>query len=279
MALVVVLSLLLVTVSFRESPSGLLHDAQGIAAAALRPFQIGAERVARPFDDLYGWFSGLVHARSENERLRAENEQLRQQIVQQRTARDELARLRALLRYRGAPRFPADFDGVGADVIGQPANPFAQRITIAAGYDDGVRRDAPVVTGAGLVGRVTMVTRSTARVTLLTDEDSAVWSRDLQTGARGLVVNGRAGSPTLVLDRVPKSDDVRSGDEVITAGSQVGKLPSLYPQGIPIGRVTSVGQRDTDLYKRIQVEAHVDFDDLESVIVLVAKGRGAAGER
>ena len=47
----------------------------------LRPFEVGADRVSRPFRDAYHWFDGLVSARSENERLRNENEQLRQQYV------------------------------------------------------------------------------------------------------------------------------------------------------------------------------------------------------
>jgi rod shape-determining protein MreC len=62
-------------------------------------------------------------------------------------------------------------------------------------------------------------------------------------------------------------------DLVITAGWRSGQLESLYPRGIPIGTVESVGQQDVDLYKRIQVAPLVDFDSLAEVIVLVAKGR------
>ena len=35
-------------------------------------FEVGAERVARPFRDAYGYLAGLVHAKNENKRLRAE---------------------------------------------------------------------------------------------------------------------------------------------------------------------------------------------------------------
>ena len=40
-------ALTLLTISFRSPTSGALHDAQGIAASGLRPFQIAAARVAR----------------------------------------------------------------------------------------------------------------------------------------------------------------------------------------------------------------------------------------
>jgi cell shape-determining protein MreC len=61
---------------------------------------------------------------------------------------------------------------------------------------------------------------------------------------------------------------VGNGDTIITAGTQSGALPDLYPRGIQIGQVTSVGQNDTDLYKQIQVSAFVRFGSLDSVVVL-----------
>ena len=66
----VLLSLALITVSFREQSDGPLHDAQGAVASALQPLEIAVERVARPFRDAYGWTKDLFQARSENERLR-----------------------------------------------------------------------------------------------------------------------------------------------------------------------------------------------------------------
>ena len=125
----------------------------------------------------------------------------------------------------------------------------------------------------GLVGRVTAVTPDTAQVTLLTDESTSVSARDLQTEATGLVENGRAGSGSLVLSRVEKRYEVHQGDEIVTAGSQRGQLPSLFPRGISVGRVTFVGRTDTDLYLRIQVRPSVDFGSLDAVVVLVPKGR------
>jgi len=108
-------------------------------------------------------------------------------------------------------------------------------------------------------------------VTLLTDETSAVSALDLRTNAAGIVRHGIAGGEALVLDRVTKEDVVRAGDVVITAGWRSGRLASIYPRGIPIGIVTSVGQLDTDIYKRIEVDPFVDFSSLDSVLVLEEK--------
>ena len=66
---------------------------------------------------------------------------------------------------------------------------------------------------------------------------------------------------------------MNQGDYVITAGTQLGALPDIYPRGIEIGRVTSVDQNDVDSFKQIQVEPFADFTSLDSVAVLVRNGR------
>ncbi len=273
MGVLVVLSLVLITVSFREGASGRLHDVQGAGAAALRPFEIAAERVSRPFRDVWGWTSGLVHARSENERLRKQVEELRTQAVESQIAIEDYARLKKLLDYRDSPRFPQDFRGVATRVIAQAPSRFEQRIVIAAGLGDGVRENDAVVTSAGLVGQVTMVFSHSAQVALLTDGETNVSAVDLgDPSAIGIVRHGEGGSHALVFDRVTKEKRVVDGDVVVTAGSPgKGELPSLYPRGIKIGVVTSVGQNDLAVYKQIQVQPFVDFSSLHSVLVLVPK--------
>ena len=54
------------------------------------------------------------------------------------------------------------------------------------------------------------------------------------------------------------------GDLVITAGRQSGKLSSFYPRGIPIGRVTKVGQTDVDPFQDVQLVPFVDFSSLDA---------------
>ena len=272
--LLVVLSLALMSVYFRESEDGPLHGIQSAGATVLRPFQIGAERVASPFRDAYAYVTGLVGAKAENERLQRELVQLRLQLTQNQVDRDELRSLKGLLGYRAWPRFPADYRLVAAEVVTY-GDAFGEYVVIAAGKTAGVQRDDAVVNGKGLVGRVTRVTNYTARVTLLTDAVSRVSAMDVdpRSRARGMIVGRQPGSDSLVLDRVSKDENVRRGDEIVTAGSQGSRFTSLYPFGIPIGVVRYVNQTDTDTFKRIQVEPYVDFDDLDSVFVLVPKER------
>jgi len=270
----VLLSLVLVTISFREDGSGPVAGAQSAAAAVLRPFQIAADRVAKPFRDAYGWSSSLVDARSNAARLEKENELLRQQVAERQLDHRENVRLRKLLAYRNGPRFPEGYSGLAAAVISRPAGAYAQAITIAAGRNDGVRVDDPVVTQDGLVGKVSRADSRTSRVTLLTDDSSAASALDVDTQAFGIVRSGDGPRAPLRLDRVPKEATVRVGDTIVTSGWSSPRLSSLYPRGIRIGSVTSFGLTDTDLYTQVQVQPFADLSSLEAVLVLIPLDRG-----
>ena len=264
----VLVSLALLTAYFRESDSGPLHGVQSTGAAILRPFEIGAERVARPFRDAANWSGGLVDAKSENAKLRRQVDQYRQLLIQNQTAAAENGVLKSLLRYRESAAFPSGYTGVATRVIARAPTQFVQQVEIDAGSNQGVGPDSPVVTADGLVGHVTKVARNVSLVTLLTDETSAASGLDPKTHATGIVRHSES-TGELIMDGVTKDQVVNLGDILVTAGWKSGTLTDLYPKGIPIGAVASVGQVDTDNYKLIQVEPFVHFSSLESVIVLV----------
>jgi rod shape-determining protein MreC len=268
----VLVSLGLITVYFRESSEGPLHAAQRIGVSVLMPFEVAGERVARPFRDGWTWFSDLLDAKEENDELREENKRIRASLIELQTTQREGAIQTQIAEYIAGPDFPADFEPVVARIIGRPPSPYQQEVTISAGSADGIRENAPVVTEEGLVGRVTDVTDSTALITLITDQSSSVSAVVLETGAAGVVRHG-ASSSSLVLDRVEKDELVSESNTVITAGWTTEQFESLFPRGIPIGIVESVGQQDVDLFKRIQIAPLVDFDSLSMVIVLLEKER------
>lgn len=270
--MLVLISLALITLHFRESDDGPLHAAQRIGVSVLMPFEVAGERISRPFRDGWAYLSDLIDAKSDNEELRKENEELRRLAIANQTAAQEIERLEEIATFISGPKYPNDFDPIVATVVRRPSNPYTQEIMIAAGKNVGVTRNAPVITNDGLVGLVTDVTDTGAKVTLITDQNSAVTASILQSGAWGIVQAGSSAS-SLVLDGVGKDELVDPGNLVVTAGWTTRKLESLYPRGIAIGTVESVGQQDVDLYKRVQVTPFVDFDSLSEVIVLVEKPR------
>jgi rod shape-determining protein MreC len=272
----VLASLVLITVSFRSSA---LDGVQSTGASILRPFEIAADRVTRPFRDTVGWFRGLVDAKSENKKLRAQVEELRRQVILDESAVQQNVDLQNALDYKGPPSI-ADYRKVNAAVLVNPQSAIDQSVTISAGSGQGVTVGSVVVEPAGgpaaggaLVGTVDKVAHNVARVMLLTDNQSAVTATDL-TNPRvvGVVRRGSGSSDVLILDRVPKKPYVRVGDTIITAGTLgSGPLRSKYPHGIPIGTVTSESDNEANLFKSIQVRPLVDFSSIRSVIVLVPK--------
>lgn len=264
-----VLSLALVTVYFRESDGGFLHGLQSTGASVLRPFEVAADRVASPFEDAASWFGGLLHAKSDNKKLRQEVDQLRAQAIVNVSALRENAQLKQQLKYLESPRYPQDYRPVVARVIARAPSQFAQQIVVSAGKNQGISKHDAVVTAEGLVGEVTKVASNVAQVTLLTDDSSAVSVLDITTNASGIAQQGI--SDSLTVDQVTKDQVVNRGDVLVTAGWRSGDLSSLYPRGVQVCQVTQVGQSDTDLYKQIQCDPFVRFSMLEAVIVLVRK--------
>jgi rod shape-determining protein MreC len=265
----VLASLVLITLTFRSGDDGPLAGVHSAATSALRPFAVGAERIAQPFRDAYSWADSLLDARSEAERLREENRRLEQEAIRNAFAVRQNSDLRRLLDFVDGPRFPEDYGYVAAEVIGRPSPAFQQAVVIAAGEDQGVRVDDPVINADGLVGVVTRVFPSEARVRLLSDPEAAASAEDVRTGAQGIVLHAAGTRETLVFDRVRKRDVVRRGDRIVTAGWRSGDLTSLFPQGIPIGIVTSASSSDTNLFQDVQIDPFVDFGELDAVLVLV----------
>jgi rod shape-determining protein MreC len=274
--LLVLASLVLITVSFRSSA---LDGVQSTGASVLRPFEVAADRVTRPFRDTVGWFRGLVDAKNENKKLRAQVDELRRQVILDESAVQQNVDLQNALDYQGPPSI-ADYRKVNASVLVNPQSAIDQSVIISAGSARGIVKGSVVIeptggpdNGGALIGTVDKVARNVARVMLLTDNQSAVTATDL-TNPRvvGVVERGSGSSDVLVLDLVPKKPYVRVGDTIITAGTLgTGPLKSKYPHGIPIGTVTSESDNEANLFKSIQVRPLVDFSSVRSVIVLVPK--------
>jgi rod shape-determining protein MreC len=268
-AVLVLVSLALLTVYFRESSGGGLHSLQSTGASVLHPFEVAAKRVAQPFRDAAGWLGGLNTTRDENRKLKADNQKLKAKLYRYDDLLRQNADLRRMLHYAGGPTVPQDYALRPTSILVQPPGQFDQRVVVGVGQNDGVTPNSPVVSPNGdLVGVTTTVGANSAQVKLITDETSFVSIIDAKTGAAGILRHNDPGS-SIIMDNVPKSEVVNEGDPLVTAGWKSGALTSIFPRGIPVGTVGGVNQTDIYPYKQIEVNALVDLGSLQSVIVLV----------
>jgi rod shape-determining protein MreC len=275
-ALLVALSLLLLTAYFGESYGGALHSLQRGVLTVLAPIQDGASKALKPFRDAIGWFGDTLHAASQRDKLEKQVIQLQQQLIQAKAeaaTHVDLGNLASLDQGSSLDQYQP----VTARVIVRSPTVWFATLEVDKGSGDGVRLDQPVVGGLGLIGRVSAVTSNASQVTLITDHTSGVSARVLPGGDRPAsalrsttgVVRPSVGDPNdLLLEYVDPSEKVEPGDYVVTAGSSSGPLESLFPPNLPIGQVTRVGSGDADVGQNIHLSPAADLQALEFVQIL-----------
>jgi len=258
--LLVALSIVLITVWYRESDTGPLHRVRAGVQATSAPVSAAGEFVTRPVRGLFAWAGDLGVSRSQLEQLREQNRTLRVRVAELEEARLENARLRALVDIPQARELKA----VGAHVIGRPTNSWEGVITIDRGSTDGIRAGMPVVGPQGLLGQTVAVSPGSARVRLITDQRSGVAAMVQRTRAEGVVRGSIDGD--MSLDFVSVDRIVKKGDVVITSG-----MGGVYPKGLTIGEVIDVRRPANALYQEIDVEPAGSPARLEEVLVLVGE--------
>src|ERR671932_809654 len=235
-----------------------------LGSTVLEPIQFG---VSGTFGELASVIDTLQRVRTlatENRDLRDRNDELESDVVRLHELEVENRELRNLLSLRdqsGSSAF------IPASVIARDDTPYVQAITIDRGGNDGVKEDAVVITHKGLVGRVERVNPTSAKVRLINDLNSSVGVR-LQTESRTTgVLRGQAQGNLMVIAYIPQSDQVQSGDVVITSG-----LGEVFTEGLVGGKVARVERKDADPFQAAVVEPAVEMDKLERLYVLADAG-------
>jgi len=215
---------------------------------------------------LAGFWQGYVDlrgARRENVALKANLERLEEVGRVGEEFRRENLRLRDLLELQRSLEIPS----LAAEVMSLGVSSQARTALINRGSKDGVKRDMPVISRKGVVGRVIAVGSGMAKVQLLIDPNSGVAGIFQRTRGQGMVVG--VGDRGCRMDYVSDLEDVAVGDVVVTSG-----LDEIYPKGVTVGVVFSVAEGD-QLTKNIFIRPEVDFRHLEEVLVLLTTEEAA----
>lgn len=278
LALLVVISLALLTDYFGESPSSPLHSIQRGIATVLSPLQSGASTVLSPVRDIAGYFSSTFNARSQLARVRSENQLLTRELA---TAQYEASQYRKAAAILGVDRtyHLSSYGPVSARLIGQDPALWYKTITVDRGSSSGVRRYDPVIGPGGLVGDVTGVTPNESIVSLITSPKFSVGATiQNESGAAGLI-QPQVGNPsTLTLIDIPASSNVSFNQLVVTSGFKDPHDPiieSYAPPGIPIGTVSSTNPQNSVLTnQQVQVTPLADLQHLSLVQILTHPHNG-----
>lgn len=280
LALLVVVSLILLTAYFGESAGSPLHSIQRGVIQVLSPVQEGASRALKPVRDLFGWFGDTLDAKQERDLLKAERDELLRKAVGYEVAVEENHELRELLALR--TNGLDAYEQRTARIIGRsPSNLLRDTLQVDVGSGAGVRVGDPVVADGGLVGKVTTVASGTAIVTLITDPSSAVSARVLnrpELGELGLLKPSIGDPLDLLVQLLDRDARIAQGDIVVTSGTIASRLESRYPPNITIGRVTKADPEELASEQQVHVEPIADLRHLDFVQVLLSAS-GPSGER
>jgi rod shape-determining protein MreC len=255
----ILLSLVTATVLLLGSTAP-FRGLRGTVGDALAPVRKFGSAATAPVRDWFGSVSDYRSLQSENEKLRAELDDLKGRDGEVQDAIRERRELLELNKLEGLD----DIAGVPARVIGRSLSNFEETIEIDRGSSSGIKEGMPVVTGAGLVGRVFSVSKSSARVVLLTDRKSRTGVRLSRSGVVGLAFGVEPGEP-LRVDRIDLDTVVEKGERVVTAGVPGAR----FPAGITVGIVKSATVRPGSLQQDVTIEPLAELRRLTFVRVLL----------
>lgn len=212
-----------------------------------------------------GWNSwvGLRSVGAENEHLRAQLRIAELQLLSERAAVEETARLRGLLDLK--PRLP--MITLVADIVVRNASPWFKTISINKGSAQGVSLGATVLSPAGVLGRVITVSPNSASVQLLVDRDSGAAVLTERGRVDGIVSgfqDDADGSPLLLMKYVPGLAPITPGEVVVTSG-----LDQLFEKGLVVGTVLRVSE-PVGLFKDVWVRPSAAPGFAEQVFVSMA---------
>lgn len=263
-------SLLCLTVSTRSLEG--LPESLGLTILGF--FQRGFSAVGGFASDTVASIKELRRLRENYVELSAELERYTNMERGLADLREENQRLKAQL---GFSRDIA-YERIAARIVAKDPENLYSTITVDKGFDDGIRKNMPVIAFQdgmeGLVGRVVEVGRGTSKIVPIYDSKSFVASR-LSAGSRTEGLVGGQGSPDdpLLMRFVKKraKDELQFGDLVSTTGYE-----SLYPPDVAVGRVRKVRVLDYQTSIDIELDPVLDFSRIEYVFVV--KPQSAGGE-
>lgn len=258
LAVLLLASVTLLTFGVRDVP--VIRDARESAANVLEPVVGVVQAVTRPVGNAWDGLTSDEGLERENRRLRRELEEAEAQAVAGQDAEQQMAELQ---RATDLP-YVGDVPTIAAQVVSGPRSNFSHAVEISKGTDDGIAVGMPVVTGGGLVGRVSRASGSTSTVELVTDPRFKVGVRVAGSGFLG-TAEGRGRDEQLFVDTgIDPDSEVRPDTGLVTSGVD----RSAYPAGIPVAKVSESRKAPGGLALELEARPLVDVDALTFVSVL-----------
>ncbi len=256
------IAIVLVVVPAVLSAMGLGDTVRGAFGTVVSPIRYAVNGVAEGIDGFISYFREFDAINAENRILKDRVAELERELEEAEVIKEENE---WLYDYLGLGREHTDYELEAAKVIGREAGNYMTVFTLNRGSMHGIKVNMPVITDEGIVGYVSEVGGSYSKAVSIIETASSVGAYVERSGELGLVegVFELKGRGHCQMSYLPSDADIRVGDLVMSSG-----IGSLYPRGLPIGRVIEL---TPDEYSRDLVatlEPSADLSDLRSVMIL-----------
>ncbi|ENQ3077941.1 rod shape-determining protein MreC [Bacillus multifaciens] len=256
----IILLVALIGISLKERknltwPEQFVKDTVGVVE---RVFQKPANYVAGFFENV----EDVKRTYEENKELKAKLDKYAELSVKVKELEKTNEELRDIL---GKKDTLSDFKPIQATVIARNPDKWNDLIGIDKGAQQGIQKDAAVITSKGLIGKVKSVSQFTSTVELIsslnrTNRISAVVRGD--SNVFGLIEGYDKEKQQLVFTKIPSGVKVEKDQTVVTSG-----LGGVFPDGLVIGQIVEVTADEYGLTQTAYIKPAADLSDVSNVMV------------
>ena len=198
--------------------------------------------VAIPVNAVQGGFGSidqLMNTYSENRELKQQVSELAQTKVRDQTLAKENKQLKQELNLN---KSLTDYNTITASVLMRTPSSWQKQLVINKGQSNGIKKNMPVMSGSGLIGRISEVNKTNSKVELLSNTGESA-------NRFAVTINGSKAK-------------IKKGTRVMTSG-----MGGVTPKGLYVGRVTRVGKDDYGLAQKVYIRPASNLNDVNIVTV------------
>lgn len=235
---------------------------EDIIGIIVTPLQRASSRLVGAGGDFAKVFTEYDALQAQNEQLQKDLEKAQAQLRDAQQAMVENENLREILSLAEQNE---NYRFSMAHVIAKEQTGFSATITLDRGSAQGLQMQDMVVTGAGVVGYVSELGTTWAKVTTLLDSTCEIGVIASRTQDIGVL----EGDFTLAenylcrLSYLKNEAALTIGDSLETSG-----IGGIFPKGLFVGRVKEIKVEAHGLSQYAIIEPSVDFTDLDTVFVI-----------
>ncbi|MBJ7629710.1 rod shape-determining protein MreC [Weissella confusa] len=215
----------------------------------------------------YEAVSGLLNTYKENQALTEKVDDLAQAKVQLQTLQAENRALKDQLQIENTL---TDYKVVNAVVISRSPSNWQSQLIVNKGSNAGIKKGMSVMGSGGLIGRVSEVNTTNAKVELLSDDSQVADRFAIRVANKdgevvdGIVTSFNQKKNLIVMGQITSDVALEKGDLVTTSG-----LGGVTPAGLYVGKVQKISQDDYGLSKKIYIKPATDFNNIPVVSVAI----------